>query len=282
MNDFSFDASIVDSKLKELKDKFLNRPSTSRRDELSLLFSCIDNTTLDSKDSDTSVAQFCRTTLAYAAALPHHLSVAAVCLYPKYISLAKSILGADSAIKVASVVGGFPAGQLPLELKLAETGYAVRSGADEVDLVVDRGFILSGHFDRLFDEVAAVKKACGSAVALKVILETGELSSLEQIYHAAITAIDAGADFIKTSTGKIPVGATHSAAFVMLSAIAHYYKKYGKMVGFKAAGGISDIDDALFYLFIAQSFLDTKTVSNQFFRIGTSRLTAQLFNFLSS
>lgn len=236
------------------------------------VFSCIDNTTLNGTDNEEHVASFCRHTLELG-------KVAAVCVYPRFVKVARNILR-SSDIKVASVAGAFPHGQLPIHLKVEEVKYAVGEGADEIDMVLSRGALLAGEENRVRDEVAVMKEAC-QGKTLKVILETGELPSLTLIEKASQLAIDGGADFIKTSTGKIGVGATLEAAETMLSVIAQNVKKSVKKVGFKAAGGISTPEEAMAYAELAKKILGDDYVNNQTFRIGASRLTDRLYSILT-
>lgn len=247
------------------------------------VFSCIDNTTLNGTDSDVHVEEFCRRTREMRVSpLFSHLSplnVAAVCVYPRFVSVARKTLeGSD--IRVASVAGAFPHGQLPLKLKVEEVKYAVGEGADEVDIVISRGALLAGEENRVRDEVSMMKEACQDKI-LKVILETGELPSPSLIKKASQLAIDGGADFIKTSTGKISTGATLEAAEVMLECIAENVKINKKTVGFKAAGGISSPEEALAYAEIAKKIMGDNFVNNQTFRIGASRLTDHLYSVLT-
>lgn len=236
------------------------------------VFSCIDNTTLNGTDNEEHVASFCRHTLELG-------KVAAVCVYPRFVKVARNILR-SSDIKVASVAGAFPHGQLPIHLKVEEVKYAVGEGADEIDMVLSRGALLAGEENRVRDEVAVMKEAC-QGKTLKVILETGELPSPTLIEKASQLAIDGGADFIKTSTGKIGVGATLEAAETMLSVIAQNVKKSVKKVGFKAAGGISTPEEAMAYAELAKKILGDDYVNNQTFRIGASRLTDRLHSILT-
>lgn len=240
------------------------------------VFSCIDNTTLNGTDSLQSVEEFCRHTLELTI---NGSTVAAVCVYPCFVSVVKRKLE-GSGIKVASVAGAFPHGQLPIALKVGEVRYAVGEGADEVDIVLSRGALLSGEYNFVREEVAAMKEACQGHI-LKVILETGELLSPTLINMASQLAIDGGADFIKTSTGKIGVGATLEAAEVMLKCIAENVKINKKTVGFKAAGGISSPEEALAYAELAKKILGDDFIKNQTFRIGASRLTNRMYSILT-
>ena len=247
--------------------------------ELRQLFSCIDNTTLEGCDTHQRVAQLCRRSLELCDAGRGIGHVAAVCLYPVFVRQARQCL-TGSDIRVASVAGAFPAGQSPLPCKLMEVQYALDEGADEIDMVISRGSLIEGDDNKVFDEVAAIREITRGHT-LKVILETGELPTPQLIAKASQIAIDAGADFIKTSTGKIAVSATLEAAEVMLHVIQEHHKKSGHWVGFKAAGGISTPDEVLKYYRLAVQILGREQVNKQYFRIGASRLTERLFSFLN-
>ena len=236
------------------------------------VFSCIDNTTLNGTDNEAHVEAFCRHTLEMG-------QVAAVCVYPRFVAIAKKTLE-GSGIRVASVAGAFPHGQLPIALKIEEVKYAIGEGADEIDMVLSRGALLAGEDNLVRDEVAMMKEACQGRT-LKVILETGELPSPTLISKASQLAIDGGADFIKTSTGKISIGATLEAAEIMLNVIKDNVKKCKKTVGFKAAGGITTPEEALAYAEMAKKIVGDDYVINQTFRIGASRLTDRLFSILT-
>jgi len=241
------------------------------------VFKCIDNTTLNATDNNLSVASFCHHTLDLIASGNH---VAAVCVYPRFVAVARREL-AGSGIKVASVAGAFPHGQLPLNLKVEEVRYAVGEGADEIDVVLSRGELLAGNDDIVRNEIAALHTACQGRT-LKVILETGELIQPELIYRAATLAMEGGADFIKTSTGKSGSGATLEAAETMLNAILNYVKISKKTFGFKAAGGIQTPEEAVSYAELAKKILGDNYINNQTFRIGASRLTDKLHSFLTN
>ena len=248
-------------------------------DKLKKIYSCIDNTTLEGADNDSKLIKFCNDTLLATDEQKGVGNVASVCVYPTFVSLAKKCLK-DTDIKVASVAGGFPSAQMPLKLRLEEIKYAVNEGADEIDTVISRGWLLDGKYDEVYNELVAMRQICNN-VKLKVILETGELQTIDNIYIASKIAIAAGADFIKTSTGKISVGATKNAAFVMLTAIKEEMEYSGKKVGFKAAGGISTPMQALEYFRIAEYFLGDDNLDNKYFRIGASRLTKALYEQLT-
>lgn len=253
--------------------------SVEIRDGLRRVFACIDNTTLEGNDTHVRVEQLCRRSIELQDEVHGIGHVAAVCVYPVFVRHARKILD-GSDIHVASVAGAFPAGQSPLDLKLQEVRYAVDEGADEIDMVISRGSFLEGDYNKVFDEVAAIREAT-QGHTLKVILETGELMTQENIMKASELAIDAGADFIKTSTGKIAVSATPEAAEAMLMTIKKYFERTGKRIGFKAAGGISTPEEVLKYYQIAVRIMGVEYINSQYFRIGASRLTERLFSFLT-
>ena len=237
---------------------------------LRLAISCIDLTTLEGADTDARVTQLCRKGITPDPTDPTIPSVAAICVYPNRVPAAKSALR-DTKVKVASVATAFPSGQAPLDVKLQETADAVAAGADEIDMVIDRGAFLAGRHDRVAQEIAAVKEACGAAT-LKVILETGELATYDNVRRASMLAMRAGADFIKTSTGKIAPAATLPVALVMLQAVRDYQSLTGKTVGVKVAGGIRNAKQALQYLVIVRETVGHAWLHPDRFRIGASSL----------
>lgn len=241
---------------------------------LKLALSMIDLTTLEGKDTKGKVRQLCYKAAHLHDILPDLPAVAAVCVYPTMVKVARNSLKGTN-IKVASVSTGFPAGQVPTEIKISDTKYAVENGADEVDMVIARGEFLKGNYHFVFNEIASVKEACGTA-RLKVILETGELGTLDSVRRASEIAMHAGADFIKTSTGKIQPAATMPATLVMLEAIRDFYYKTGKMIGMKPAGGISNAKAALHYLVMVKETLGNAWLSNEWFRFGASSLANDL------
>ena len=256
----------------ERVERFCSRSikKTSKVDGLKLAISMIDLTTLEGKDTKGKVQQLCYKAMHPYDAIKDIPTVAAICVYPAYVSTAKKALeGSD--IKVASVATAFPSGQSNLKVKLSDTKFAVAQGADEIDMVISRGKFLSGNYQYVFDEIASVKEACGNA-HLKVILETGELDTLDNVRKASEIAIYAGADFIKTSTGKIQPAATMQVTYVMLDAIKDYYLKTGKMIGMKPAGGISNSKLALQYLVMLNEVLGEKWMNKNYFRFGASSL----------
>ena len=237
---------------------------------LHLTLSMIDLTTLEGADSEGKVRQLCAKAFQLHAALPDLPHVAAVCVYPALVGVAKRALE-GSGINVASVATGFPAGQAPLEIKLLEVQRAVEAGADEVDMVISRGRFLAGDLAYTADEIAAVKEACGEA-HLKVILETGELGTLDAIRRASDLAMRAGADFIKTSTGKIKPAATMPVVLVMLEAIRDHYLRTGQRIGMKPAGGISTAKDAIRHLVMVRETLGQDWLDPSLYRFGASSL----------
>ncbi|MDP1801583.1 MAG: deoxyribose-phosphate aldolase [Bacteroidota bacterium] len=237
---------------------------------LKLALNMIDLTTLEGKDTEGKVKQMCYKAMHVSDDLPGLPTVAAVCVYPNHVKTAKQVLK-DSKVKIASVATAFPSGNSTLAIKLDDTKLAIDSGADEVDMVISRGEFLKGNYNFVFDEIAAIKNACGKA-RLKVILETGELSTLDNVRKASDIAILAGADFIKTSTGKIQPAATMPVTLVMLEAIKDHYLKTNVMIGMKPAGGISTAKSALQYLVMLNETLGPKWMNNEWFRFGASSL----------
>ncbi|HZZ44672.1 MAG TPA: deoxyribose-phosphate aldolase [Tepidisphaeraceae bacterium] len=242
----------------------------SKVQALKLALSMIDLTTLEGADSPGKVKQLCYKAAHVHDALEGTPHVAAVCVYPTLVRLAKEQLK-GTGINVAAVATGFPSGQFPLNIKLEDTRYAVGEGADEIDMVISRGHFLSGDYQYVFDEIAQVKEACGAA-HLKVILETGELSTLDNVRKASDLAMHAGADFIKTSTGKVQPAATLPVTLVMLEAIRDFYRATGKKIGMKPAGGIATAKVAIQYLVTLRETLGQDWMNPEMFRFGASRL----------
>jgi len=237
---------------------------------LKLALNMIDLTTLEGKDTDGKVKQLCYKAMHLHDAYPGLPTVAAICVYPSMVAVAKKALG-DSGIKVASVATAFPSGQSTRDIKLRDTKFAVSQGADEIDMVISRGKFHQGEYNFVFDEIAAIKEACGDA-RLKVILETGELGTYDKVRRASDIAMYAGADFIKTSTGKIQPAATMPVTLVMLEAIRDFYYKTGKKIAMKPAGGISKAKQALHYLVMLNEVLGEDWMNNEWFRFGASSL----------
>jgi deoxyribose-phosphate aldolase len=241
---------------------------------LKLALSMIDLTTLEGQDTPGKVSQLCQKAIHLHDSLPGLPHVAAVCVYPTMVGVARRTL-AGHDIKVASVATAFPSGMAPLGIKLEETRMAVQEGADEIDMVIARGAFLQGDYQRVFDEIVAVKEACGPA-HLKVILETGELGTLDRVRRASVLAMHAGADFIKTSTGKIQPAATMPVTLVMLQAIRDHYRATGRRIGMKPAGGIAKAKQAVQYLVMLRETLGEAWLSPDLFRFGASSLANDL------
>ena len=242
---------------------------------LKMALNMVDLTTLEGMDTVNKVTQMCYKAQHLHDEFPGLPTVAAVCVYPNFVKIAVNALK-DSPIKVASVATAFPSGHSSLDVKIADTKMAVDAGAHEVDMVISRGKFHMGDFGFVYDEIAAIKQACGTSVRLKVILETGELGNLDNVRLASDIAIAAGADFIKTSTGKIKPAATLPVTLVMLEAIKDHYYKTGIMVGMKPAGGISNSKLALQYLVMVKETLGVKWLDNHWFRFGASSLANDL------
>jgi len=248
--------------------------TSSKLNGLLLALNMIALTTLEGKDTEGKVKQLCYKAKHLHDVYPGLPTVAAVCVYPSMVKTAKTALG-DSGVKVASVATAFPSGQAPRDIKIRDTKYAVQNGADEVDMVISRGKFLQGEYNFVFDEIAAIKEACGAA-RLKVILETGEIGSYDKVRKASDIAMYAGADFIKTSTGKISPAATLPITFLMLEAIRDFYYETGKKIAMKPAGGISKAKQALHYLVMVKEILGDEWLNNEWFRFGASSLANDL------
>jgi deoxyribose-phosphate aldolase len=238
---------------------------------LKIVTSMMDLTTLEGKDTPGKVAYLCRKALQPAEPKYNVPSCAAVCVYPNMVRYARRFLGPDSPVHVAAVATGFPSGQYPLRTKLEETRRAAGDGADEIDMVIDRSAFLTGDYAKVFDEIAATKEACGTA-HLKVILETGELVTYDNVRLASRIAMEAGGDFIKTSTGKVQPAATMPVTLVMLEAIRDYFYETGLRIGMKPAGGIRNSKQALAYLVMLRETLGDDWLTPDMFRFGASTL----------
>lgn len=259
-------AAIVEGKTAEN-----NRPEVKK-----LLFNCIDLTTLRPTDNDESVMRFTQTVNRLDETYPELKNVAAICVYPNFAEIVRDTLEVE-AVEIACVAGGFPSSQTFPEVKVAETAMAIMEGATEIDTVMNVGKFLAGDYEALCDEIQELKETCKEH-RLKVILETGALGSAANIKKASILAMYAGADFIKTSTGKEQPAATPQAAYVMCQAIREYYEQTGIRIGFKPAGGIHTVDDALVYYTIVKEVLGEEWLNNRLFRLGTSRLANLLLS----
>jgi deoxyribose-phosphate aldolase len=270
--DLSRVALVDEVGVKERVARFQTRSikNESKNEALKLILSMIDLTTLEGQDTPGKVRQLCQKAMHLHDAMPGLPHVAAVCVYPTMVGVAKKALG-SSGINVASVSTAFPSGMSPRHIKIEETKIAVAEGADEIDMVISRGAFLQGEYGYVFDEIVAVKEACGDT-HLKVILETGELSTLDRVRRASVLAMHAGADFIKTSTGKIQPAATLPVTLVMLQAIRDYYRDTGRMVGMKPAGGISTSKLAIQYLVMLRETLGNAWMTPEWYRFGASSL----------
>lgn len=240
------------------------------------LFHCIDLTTLKCTDSEQSVMKFTEKVNEFDDKYPDLDNVAAICVYPNMAEIVNDTLEADH-VNIACVSGGFPSSQTFTEVKVAETAMALHAGADEIDIVIPVGKFLEGDYEGMCDEIEELKEVCGDK-HLKVILETGALKTASNIKKASILSIYSGADFIKTSTGKENPAATPEAAYVMCNAIKEYHRETGRKIGFKPAGGINTVKDALTYYTIVKEVLGKEWLNNQLFRLGTSRLANLLLS----
>jgi deoxyribose-phosphate aldolase len=270
--DFKLTPSIDKVGVEERCARFQTRSikNEAKNYGLKLVLNMIDLTTLEGKDTPGKVKQLCYKAQHLHDAHPGLPTVAAICVFPTMVKTAKTALG-NSGIKVASVSTAFPSGQSTPKIKIADTKFAVDNGADEIDMVISRGKFLAGEYNFVFDEIAMIKEVCGKA-RLKVILETGELASLDQVRRASDIAMYAGADFIKTSTGKIQPAATMQVTYTMLCAIKDFYRKTGIKVGMKPAGGISTSKLALHNLVMVKETLGSDWLNNEWFRFGASSL----------
>lgn len=267
-----------DEEVKAVVEKILadNLKDAKTPENLKLIFNCIDLTTLKSTDSPSSVAKFTERVNDFENEHGDLPSVAAICVYPNFAQVVRTVLDV-SEVEIAAVAGGFPSAQTFPEVKVAETALAVEGGADEIDVVMNLGDFLDGDWEEVCDELGEMKHSCRDR-KLKVILETGALKTAENIRAASILAMYSGADFIKTSTGKEYPGASLEAAYIMAQCIKEYYKETGRKVGFKAAGGIVTTEDALGYFCIVRSVLGDEWLTNEYFRIGASRLANNLLS----
>lgn len=238
------------------------------------LYTCIDLTTLNTTDTREDVWKFTEKVNDFEGTYPDIQNVAAICVYPNFAETVKEALTAQD-VKIACVSGGFPTSQTFMEVKVAETALAVANGADEIDIVLNLGLFLEESYEELAEEISEIKHSCRDA-HLKVILETGALKTASNIMKASVLSIYSGADFLKTSTGKVYEGATLEAAYVMCTAIKEYHKKTGTKIGFKASGGISTTEDAVKYYTLVKEVLGEEWCNSELFRIGASRLANNL------
>lgn len=252
-------------------------PENDTLDVKKFLFGSIELTTLKPTDSDVSVMAFTERVNAFDNEYPNLPHVATICVYPCFAEIVKDTLEVDG-VEIACVSGSFPSSQARIEVKVAETALAVKDGATEIDIVMPVGKFLSGDIEGVCDEIGELKAICGENVPMKVILETGCLGTASNIKKASILAMYAGADYIKTSTGKEKISATPEAAYVMCQAIKEYYEKTGIQIGFKPAGGLNTVMDAIIYYTIVKEVLGEKWLTNKYLRLGTSRLANLLLS----
>jgi len=268
----SVDAVMLEARAAALGKRSIK--TSAKLEGIALAIRCIDLTTLEGKDSEGRVRSLCAKAVTPRPEWPNVPSVAAVCVYPNLVPVAKDALSGTN-VKVASVATAFPSGLSSLDVKLADTAAAIASGADEIDMVIDRGAFLSGKYHAVHDEIVAVKALCGD-VHLKVILETGELGTYDNIRFASDLALEAGADVIKTSTGKVGTNATPATALAMCEALRDFARRTGEQRGLKVAGGIRTTKSALAYLVIVKETLGDAWLTPERFRIGASSLLDDL------
>ena len=267
------DAQVAAAVKKILDEHFDENNNT---EVYKFLFNTIDLTTLKSTDSPQSVAAFTERVNAFDEQYPDMPNVAAICVYPNFAQVVRTVLEV-SDVDIACVSGGFPSSQTFPEIKIAETSLAIEGGADEIDIVLNLGNFLDGDYEEVCDEISEQKEACRDG-RLKVILETGALKTAANIKAASVLSLYSGADFIKTSTGKEYPGASLEAAYVMAQAIKEYYGATGRRVGFKAAGGVATTEDAVKYYTVIKEVLGEEWLTNEYFRIGASRLANNLLS----
>lgn len=274
-----YNTNIDDQEVRDAVRKIIAEkvPENDNMDVKRFLFGSIELTTLKTTDSDTSVLAFTERVNDFDNEYPDLPHVATICVYPCFAKTVAESLEVDG-VEIACVSGSFPSSQARIEVKVAETSLAVADGATEIDIVMPVGKFLSGDYEGVCDDIAELKAACGEDVAMKVILETGALKTASNIKKASILSMYAGADYIKTSTGKLEPAATPEAAYVMCQAIKEYYDKTGIQIGFKPAGGINSVMDALIYYTIVKEILGEKWLTNKWLRLGTSRLANMLLS----
>ncbi len=267
------DAEVAEAVKKILDEHFAEN---NTKEVYSFLLNTIDLTTLKGTDSPMSVARFTENVNSFEEEYPELPNVAAVCVYPNFASVVRMVLEASN-VRVACVSGAFPSSQSFEEVKIAETSLAVANGADEIDIVLNLGYFFDNDYESVCDEITEQKEACRNTL-LKVILETGALKTAANIKKASVLALYSGADFLKTSTGKEFPGASLEAAYIMAKCIKEYYDKTGTRVGFKAAGGIATTEDAVKYYTVIKEVLGEEWLSNEYFRLGASRLANNLLS----
>ncbi|NCA86560.1 MAG: deoxyribose-phosphate aldolase [Clostridia bacterium] len=267
-NNYEYSFEAITEKASAITSKPVS--GNERATALLTILSCIDLTSLEGTDTGVKIFTMCEHAQSFAKNESGLPNVAAVCFYLPFVAQARKQLE-GTGIKVATVAGAFPHGQAPTEIKRAEVEYAVKAGAHEVDVVIARGYLLANQCNEMQAQLEAMRLAAGNTT-LKVILETGELETVYKIRRASEIALNAGADFLKTSTGKTLPAATPQAVFVMLETIKEFYEKTGKMVGIKPSGGIADADEAIKYYLLVKGILGEAWLDKKYFRIGASRL----------
>ena len=272
----SFNPALSDEEVSKKTREILDKcEENNTPDVLKLLYSCIDLTSLNTEDSKESIWRFTESINDFEGSKSDVSNVAAICVYPNFVSTVKEALTAD--VKIASVAGGFPSSQTFMEVKIAEVSLAIADGADEIDIVINAGALFEDNLEDFCVEIEEIKDVCRE-VKLKVILETGLLKTAANIQKAAILSIYSGADFIKTSTGKGYQGATPEAVYVICQAIKEYYRIHRKKIGVKVSGGVKTADDAIKYYSIIKEVLGKEWLSPEYFRIGASSLANNLLN----
>jgi deoxyribose-phosphate aldolase len=269
-----FDSDLQEEDIRRKTEKILDKCGENNTPEvLQLLYSCIDLTSLNTEDNKESIWRFTETVNDFDGSNPDIPNVAAICVYPNFVSTVKEALTAD--VRIASVAGGFPSSQTFIEVKIAEVSLAVADGADEIDIVLNAGLFFEENWEELCREIEEIKEACRDA-HLKVILETGLLNTAANIQKATILSIYSGADFIKTSTGKVYPGATPEAAYVICQTIKEYYRIHREKIGIKVSGGVRTADDAVKYYTLVKEILGEEWLNPEYFRIGASSLATNI------
>jgi deoxyribose-phosphate aldolase len=273
-----YNLQINDNDVKTAVEKIIAEkvPENDTKEVKKFLMGSVELTSLSTTDSEESILRFTEKVNQFEAAYPDLPHVATICVYPCFAKIVSESLEIEG-VEVACVSGSFPSSQALIEVKVAETALAIHDGATEIDIVMSVGKFLSGDYETLCDEISELKATCGEK-KMKVILETGCLKTAENIKKASLLAMYAGADYIKTSTGKLEPAATPEAAYVMCQAIKEYYDETGIQIGFKPAGGMHTVHDALVYYTIVKEVLGEKWLTNQWLRLGTSRLANLLLS----
>ena len=273
-----YNTSVSDENIKRVVDEIINQKvaENNTQEVKEFLFNCIDLTSLNTTDCDENIMKFTSNVNKFDETYPDIKNVAAICVFPCFAEIVNDTLEVED-VNIACVSAGFPSSQTFTEVKIAETAMAIKDGADEIDIVIPVGKFLNGNYEEMCDEIEELKAVCGEH-HLKVILETGALKTAENIKKASILSMYSGADFIKTSTGKQQPAATPEAAYTMCQAIKEYHEMTGRKVGFKPAGGINSVNDALIYYTIVKEVLGEEWMTNKLFRLGTSRLANLLLS----